>query len=48
MRLEHVEKRVYEPIRTGGWEMRFTMPEWVIHQLNDEHIAYANVVEYIT
>jgi hypothetical protein len=48
MRLEHIEKRVYEPIRTGGWEMRFTMTEWITNYTNGERIAYVNVVEYIT
>ena len=48
MRLEHIEKRVYEPIRTGGWEVHFTMPEWITNYINGEHIAYVNVVEYIT
>ena len=47
MRLEHIEKRIYEPIRTGGWEMRFTMPEWITNYTNGEHIGYINVVEYI-
>ena len=47
MRLEHVEKRVYEPIHTGGWEVRFTMPEWITNYINGEHIGYINVVEYI-
>lgn len=46
MRLEHVEKRVYEPIRTSGWEMHFTMPEWITNYTNEEHLAYVNVVEY--
>ena len=51
MKLEHVVKKVYEPIHRGGWEFTFTTPQWVIDwwedRENGEHKAFIETVEYI-
>lgn len=51
MKLEHVVKKVYEPIHRGGWEFSFTLPQWVIDcwedRENGEHKAFIETVEYI-
>ncbi len=47
MKLEHVVKKLYEPMRGGGWEFTFTTPQWVIDRENGEHKAFIETVEYI-
>ena len=47
MKLEHVVKKVYEPIHRGGWEFTFTPPQWVIDRENGEHKAFIETVQYI-
>ncbi len=45
MKLEHVVKKVYEPIHRGGWEFTFTPPQWIIDWCEDK--AFIETVEYI-
>jgi hypothetical protein len=51
MKLEHVIKKVYEPIHSGGWEVNFAPPQWFLDWLeereNGEHKAFIETVEYI-
>lgn len=51
MKLEHVTKKVYEPIYDGGWQVTFTPQQWLLDWLEDrengEHKAFIETVEYI-
>lgn len=52
MKLEHVVKKVYEPMHSGGWVFTFTPPpQWVIDwwedRENGEHKAFIETVQYI-
>lgn len=51
MKLEHVTKKVYEPMHSGGWVFTFTPPQWAIDWWEDRengvHKAFIETVEYI-
>ncbi len=51
MKLEHVVKKVYEPMHRGGWVFTFTPPQWVIEWWEDkekeEHKAFIETVQYV-
>lgn len=51
MRLEREIKEVYEPIRSGGWEIRLNVPQdienWIREYSNLTHRAYVEVTHYI-
>lgn len=51
MRLEREIKKVWEPLRIGGWEVRFNPPQdienWIREYSNLTHRAYVEVTHYI-
>ncbi len=48
MKLERIIKKVYEPIRREGWEVRFILPhdfeERILNRVNN---TYFETVEYV-
>jgi len=47
MKLERIIKKVYEPIRTGGWEVRFILPQDIEEQIAARRNTYFETVEYV-
>lgn len=51
MRLEREIKKVWEPLRGGGWEVRLNAPQdienWIREYSNLTHRAYVEVTHYI-
>lgn len=53
MRLEREIKKVYEPLRGGGWSFNLTPPReqdieiWIREYSNLTHRAYVEVVRYV-
>lgn len=50
MRLEREIKKVWEPLRGGGWEIRLNVPDienWIREYSNLTHRAYVEVTHYI-